>query len=76
MTGSRATGPRSAGRRRPVVESDAGLVEWVRAFAELSHRTVEDVVGSLPAAERSRIEAHRTSDPGDPSGADRTEDAD
>ncbi|WP_327675034.1 hypothetical protein [Kitasatospora sp. NBC_00458] len=51
---------RPPGTRRLTVDLDAGLVDWVRAFAELSHRTVEDVVGPLVAAERARVEARWT----------------
>ncbi|MFJ3789386.1 GNAT family N-acetyltransferase [Kitasatospora sp. NPDC090091] len=53
-----AGAPGDAGAtRRLALDLPAELVDWVRAFAEVSHRRVEDVVGPLIAAERARVEA-------------------
>ncbi|WP_406472414.1 hypothetical protein [Streptomyces sp. NBC_01615] len=52
----------SAGRPEPgmcrlTLELPAELVEWIAGFAEISHRTVEDVVRPLIEEERARVEA-------------------
>ncbi|MFB7615442.1 GNAT family N-acetyltransferase [Kitasatospora sp. NPDC056181] len=60
------TVPEAAGAaetRRLTLQLPAELVDWVRAFAEISHRTVEDVVGPLIAAERARVDAGWTTPP-------------
>ncbi|MCO6004734.1 hypothetical protein NE236_07060 [Actinoallomurus purpureus] len=51
MTRSRS----DSGTRRLTLELPAELVEWVWAFAEISHRTVEDVVRPLIEAEKARV---------------------
>ncbi|MEY9874565.1 hypothetical protein ABH931_004065 [Streptacidiphilus sp. MAP12-33] len=43
--------------KRPLtLRLPADLVEWLQEFAEISHRTVEDVVRPLVEAERARVE--------------------
>ncbi|GAB3961929.1 hypothetical protein GCM10029978_015780 [Actinoallomurus acanthiterrae] len=54
-----------SGTRRLTLELPAELVEWVWAYAEISHRTVEDVVRPLLEAEIARIAANWNSPPGD-----------
>ncbi|WP_380282635.1 hypothetical protein [Kitasatospora purpeofusca] len=34
------------------------LAEWLNCFAEISHRSVDDVVRRLVEAERARVEAN------------------
>ncbi|WP_280716680.1 hypothetical protein [Kitasatospora sp. MAP5-34] len=49
------TKPRpDSGVRRITLELPTDLVEWLRDFAEISHRTVEDVVRPLIEAEQAR----------------------
>jgi hypothetical protein len=47
----------SPATRRLTLQLPAELTEWLQGFAEISHRTVEDVVRPLIEAERARIEA-------------------
>ncbi|SEM03750.1 hypothetical protein [Streptacidiphilus jiangxiensis] len=42
--------------RRIALHLPADLVDWLQGFAEISHRTVEDVVRPLIEAERTRVE--------------------
>jgi len=48
--------PDEPSRRRLALSLPSDLVLWVQAAAEISHRTVDDVVSSLIGAERSRWE--------------------
>jgi hypothetical protein len=44
--------------RRLTLQLPADLVGWLQGFAEISHRTVEDVVRPLIEAEKARVEAN------------------
>jgi hypothetical protein len=44
--------------RRVTLTLPAELADWLGDFAEISHRTVDDVVRPLIEAERARIEAN------------------
>ncbi|MFD7640815.1 hypothetical protein ACFV4P_09180 [Kitasatospora sp. NPDC059795] len=46
------------GERRVQVELPTELAEWLQGFAEISHRTVTDVVRGLVEEERRRVEAN------------------
>ncbi|WP_405359079.1 hypothetical protein OG535_07610 [Kitasatospora sp. NBC_00085] len=59
-----AGGPGAGATCRPTLRLPAELVDWVRTFAEISHRTVEEVVGPLIAAEQARADAGRPPRPG------------
>ncbi|MFF8772549.1 hypothetical protein [Kitasatospora sp. NPDC015120] len=53
--------------RRLVVRLPADLADWLTGFAEVSHRTVDDVIRPLVEAERARVEANwgrRAPEPG------------
>ncbi|MFF2847310.1 hypothetical protein ACFVT5_13335 [Streptomyces sp. NPDC058001] len=52
--------PVPPGFRRLTVELPTDLVEWLWAFAEISHRTVDDVVRPLVEEEKARVEANWT----------------
>ncbi|MFJ5921425.1 hypothetical protein ACIQF6_02335 [Kitasatospora sp. NPDC092948] len=46
------------GHRRVQVDLPLELAEWLQGFAELSHRTVTDVVRRLVEEERRRVAAN------------------
>jgi hypothetical protein len=48
--------PEQPPTRRLTLQLPADLVDWLQGFAEISHRTVEDVVRPLVEAERTRVE--------------------
>lgn len=50
--------------RRLTLDLPAELVEWVWGFAEISHRSVEDVVRPLIEEEKARVEAGWDPGPG------------
>jgi len=46
------------GERRVQVDLPVELAEWLQGFAELSHRTVTDLVRGLVEEERRRVAAN------------------
>ncbi|MER5352280.1 hypothetical protein ABT093_18370 [Kitasatospora sp. NPDC002551] len=44
--------------RRVTLRLPVDLAEWLNGFAEISHRTVDDVVRQLVEIERARVEAN------------------
>jgi hypothetical protein len=61
--------PEPAATRRVTLQLPTDLVDWLRGFAEISHRTVDDVVRPLVEAERARVEANWDPVRGDVPGA-------
>jgi hypothetical protein len=50
--------PEPPATHRITLQLPADLAGWLRDFAEISHRTVEDVVRPLIEAERARVDAN------------------
>ncbi|MFE6866692.1 hypothetical protein ACFVFS_09055 [Kitasatospora sp. NPDC057692] len=46
-------------RRRVVLHLPVDLADWLQGFAEISHRSVDDVVRPLVEAEKARVDANR-----------------